>query len=116
MKKGDDLSVEIERVLREYWNWDLEYDLQKTNHTPKTIIEQLFDQLLGVQSGDIPEDEEHSSCAEFQQGCKRQRELENIEGGDSSNASSLRRSVVLFCEARDEVRGGACRREILNLP
>lgn len=113
VKKGDDLSVEIERVLREYWNWDLEYDLQKTNHTPKTIIEQLFPTTLGVQSGDIPEDEVDSLLRRVFNKGARYLELENIEGGDSSNASSLRRSVVLFCEARDEY-GVARRREILK--
>ena len=113
VKKGEDLSVEIKRVLREYWNWDLKYDLQKTNHTPKTIIEQLFPTTLGIPSGDIPEDEVDSLLRRVFNKGARYLELENIEGGDSSNAPSLRRSVVLFCEARDE-NGVARRREILK--
>lgn len=113
VKKGDDLSSVIMKVLKEHWNWDLAYDLHKTNHTPKTIIEQLFPTALGIPSGDIPEDEVDSLLRRVFNKGTRYLELETLEE-PPSNAPSLRRSVVLFCEARDE-NGVARRQEILKL-
>jgi hypothetical protein len=115
VKKGDDLSAVVMRVLNEYWNWELEYDLQRTRFAPRAILMQLFPPGSDISPEDVPEDEIDSLLRRAFAKGTRFLELENLEGLlHTGTTPSLRRSVVLFCEAHDEevmVR----RKEILKL-
>lgn len=116
VRKGhDDLQTAIKEVLERHWNLKLKYDLQRTFYTPKAILSQLFPAGSEISSDDIPEDEIDSLLRQLFLKETHTLELESLERTlHSSTTPSLRRSVVLFCEARNEAIPGG-RRQIIKL-
>lgn len=113
--KGESLSSVVMRVLKEYWNWELAYDLQKTHYTPKMILAQLFPPGTDVSPDDIADDEIDSLLRRAFVKDTHVLELESLEGIlHTGTTPSLRRSVVLSCETHDE-ETKAVRREIIKL-